>query len=82
MVNGDPVSDPRAGTPESEWWLTVEMAPGERGLLAFIDPSVAEDFARYLLDQGADAVALEHWRDGRRHGIAMLGPPPPDAPAT
>jgi hypothetical protein len=66
---------------ETEWWLTVEMASGTRGMLAFIDPAVAEEFARYLLDQGgAGAVALEHWRGGRRQGIAMLAAQPEDVP--
>ena len=37
---------------EAEWWLPVEMASGSRGMLAFIDPAVAEEFARYLVGEG------------------------------
>lgn len=81
-MSGSRTSDPGTGTPEAEWWLTVEMAPGAKGLLAFMDARLAEDFARYLLDEGAAAVALEHWRGGQRQGIAMLGHTPPGtAPA-
>jgi hypothetical protein len=66
---------------EAEWWLTVEMASGSRGMLAFIDPAVAEEFARYLVGEGgAGAVALEHWRGGRRHAISMLAGRPGDLP--
>lgn len=75
--------DPGRATPETEWWLTVEMASGAGGLLAFIDPVVAEEFARYLLDEGgAEAVALEHWRGGRRHSISMLAPIPEETPGS
>jgi hypothetical protein len=82
-VSSEEAPDAGSRHTETEWWLTVEMASGNQGMLAFIDPAVAEEFARYLVDEGgADAVALEHWRGGRRHGISMLAPQPEDVPGS
>ncbi len=59
--------------PPGEWWRTIELATERVGSLYFIDPRTAEIVGLFLLDEGADAVAIEHWRDGRRAGLSLLG---------
>ena len=58
--------------PPGEWWRTIELASEPAGSLYFVDPRTAEIVGRYLLGEGADAVAIEHWRDGRRAGLSLL----------
>ena len=41
--------------------------------LHLIDPRTAELVGRFLIDEGAEAVAIEDWRDGRRAGLSLLG---------
>ncbi len=60
-------------TPPGEWWRTIELATEVVGSLYFIDPRTAEIVGLFLLDEGAGAVAIEHWRDGRRAGLSLLG---------
>jgi hypothetical protein len=62
------------GQRSGEWWKTLELSPDERGRLYFVDETTAERFARFLLDDGAEAVAIEHWRDGRRAAISFVRP--------
>lgn len=59
--------------PPGEWWRTIELATDAVGSLYFIDPRTAEIVGLFLIDEGADAVAIEHWRDGRRAGLSLLG---------
>jgi hypothetical protein len=62
--------------PPGEWWRTIELATEAVGTLYFIDPRTAEIVGMFLLDEGADAVAIEHWRDGRRADLSLLGGSP------
>ena len=59
--------------PTGEWWRTVELTTERVGALYFVDPRTAELVGRFLIDEGAEAVAIEHWRDGRRAGLSLLG---------
>jgi hypothetical protein len=58
-----------------EWWKTLELSAGEQGRLYFADRATAEGFAHFLIDEGAAAVAIEHWRDGRRAGLSVVSRP-------
>ena len=59
--------------PAGEWWRTIELATDTGGALYFIDPRTAEIVGQFLIGEGADAVAIEHWCDGRRAGLSLLG---------
>ena len=54
----------------------LELSATGRGWLHFVDLGTAERFARFLLAEGAAAVAIEHWRDGRPAGLSLINPPP------
>ena len=58
--------------PPGEWWRTIELAAQRVGSLYFIDPRTAEIVGRFLIDEGAEAVAIEHWCGGNRAGLSML----------
>ncbi|MGD9570922.1 MAG: hypothetical protein AB7V62_03420 [Thermoleophilia bacterium] len=60
--------DPQAS---GEWWKTLELGPREWGQLYFVDQSTAELFADYLIAEGAEAVTVEHWCDGRRTDMSI-----------
>ena len=62
--------------PEIEWWRTLELSPHGWGQLYFIDRTTAERFARFLLGDGVDTVAIEHWRNGRRIDVFLVSDEP------
>lgn len=60
------VGDDGPHSSRAEWFRVIEFSRLRRGCLHFIDERVAENFALFLLGEGAEVVVLEHWRDGAR----------------
>lgn len=63
------------GSWESEWWSTVELAQDRAGTVLFVDRATADEFAAYLVAEGAGTVLVAHWRGGRCVGLEATPPP-------
>jgi hypothetical protein len=61
--------------PEIEWWRTLELSSPGRAQLYFVEHTTAQAFAQFLVGDGVETVAIEHWRDGRRIDIVFVGEP-------
>jgi hypothetical protein len=55
-----------------EWWTVLIARPRGDERLYFVERRTAETYARYLLEQETQLVALEHWRDTGRVAVEMI----------
>jgi hypothetical protein len=59
---------------DSEWWSTVELTPDRTGTVLFVDRATADEFAAFLMAEGAGTVLVAHWRGGRCIGLEAASP--------
>ena len=59
-----------------EWWTVLVLRPRSDERIYFVERRTAEMYARFLLEDDAPLVVLEHWRDTGRVAVELMGAPP------
>ncbi|HMO00347.1 MAG TPA: hypothetical protein PKD59_13120 [Miltoncostaeaceae bacterium] len=61
-----------------EWWTVLVLRPRSDERIHFVERRTAEVYARFLLEETAPLVVLEHWRDTGRVAVELMGAAPED----